>query len=445
MLKRLAGIAVFLGVASLAANARADLVIKITQGISKPTPIAVVPFGWTGKNSPPVDVAQVVSDDLARSGLFAPIAVSNMLEKPTDGSDVHFTSWKALSVNDLVVGSVSPTATGFMVRFQLFNVYTQQQLLGYVIPSGPSDLRFTAHIVSDMIYEKLTGTPGAFATQIAYVKNEGTEQGKTSWELVVADADGADAKVVVKSPDLVMSPAWSPNGNRLAYVEYDHAQSHIYIQNVKTGQRELVLSHPGINGAPAFSPDGSRLAVVLSTHPGDPDIYILNLATKKLHQLTSSPAIDTEPAWLPDGKAIIFTSDRGGSPQLYELKLNGGQPQRITWNGSYNARASVSPDGKSVAFVHRENGALKIAVLDLASEDINVLTEGPSDLSPTYAPNGAMILYSSVDNGKRVLATVSVDSRVREELSGTSGALSQPAWGPFPQTPAATPSGADTP
>lgn len=431
-----------LAAAFAAANARADLVIKITQGISQPTPIAVVPFGWSGTGTAPVDVAKVVSDDLARSGLFAPIAVSDMLQKPTEGGDVNFASWKALSVNDLVVGSVAPTATGYMVRFQLFNVYTQQQLLGYVIPSGPGDLRFTAHVVSDMVYQKLTGIRGAFATRIAYVRNEGTQQGKSTWELIVADADGANAKVVVKSPDLLMSPAWSPDGSRLAYVEFDDHASHIYIQDVKTGARQLVLSHEGVNGAPAFSPDGGKLAVVLSSHPGDPDVYVLDLATGKLRQITSSPAIDTEPAWLPDGSALVFTSDRGGSPQLYEQKLGGpGQPQRITWDGNYNADASVSPDGKSVALVHRENGALKIAILDLASENMKTMTDGPSDKSPTFAPNGAMILYSAVDHGADVLATVSVDSRVREELSGTSGELSQPAWGPFPQQPAATPSG----
>ena len=425
-----------------AVAARADLVIKITQGVSQPTPIAVVPFAWGGQGQAPVDAARVIGDDLARSGLFAPLPVAKMLAQPSDGSNINFTNWKAVNVNYLVVGAVTPSSAGVNLRFQLFNVYTQQQLLGYLIPSPADSLRFTAHVASDMIYQKLTGKRGAFATQIAYVKNEGTQQGKTTWELVVADADGANSHVIDKSPDVIMSPSWSPDGQRIAYVQFENHETHIYVQDIRTGVRKMVLSHPGVNGAPAFSPDGKRLAVVLSTHPGNLDVYVLDLATGKLQQVTSDPAIDTEPAWLPDGRAIIFTSDRGGSPQLYEKQLGSSSPpQRLTWDGSYNARASVSPDGKSVALVHRDNGALRIALLDLASGNLTMLTNGPSDLSPSFAPNGAMILYSTVDAGQRVLATVSVDSQVRSELSGTTGALSQPAWGPFPQRPGGTPSG----
>ncbi len=426
--------AVFLIAAS---SARADLVIKITQGVSKPSPIAVVPFAWKGAGEAPVDVAKVIGDDLARSGLFAPLPVAKMLAQPTSSADIHFENWKAVDVNHLVIGSIAPTGEDAELRFRLFNVYTSQQLLGYVLPSKTDNLRFTAHVVSDMVYQKLTGTPGAFATRIAYIEETGSGK-KARWELVVADADGANAQVIVKSPGLIMSPNWSPDGNRLAYVEFDGQQSHIYIQNVITGARESVLSREGINSAPVFSPDGKQLAVVLSTDPGNADIYLLDLVSGKLRQLTSNPAIDTEPAWMPGGRSIVFTSDRGGSPQIYEIGIGSGQPpQRLTWDGSYNARPTVSPDGKSIALVHREHGVLRIGVLNLASGNLRFLTNGPLDRSPSFAPNGALILYDALDKGQHVLETVSVDSRVREELTGPSGGLSQPTWGPFPPKPVA--------
>ncbi len=415
----------------LAADARADLVIKITQGVNQPTPIAVVPFGWGGSGASPLDVARVVRDDLARSGLFAPLPPAKMLARPTTAKAVHFVNWKAVRVNDLVIGSVTPTPSGYNVRFRLYNVYTGRQLLGYVLPSAPDALRFTAHVVSDMIYKQLTGIPGAFATRIAYIKRVTAGKG-TRWELVVADADGANARVVVKSPGLLMSPTWSPNGRELAYVEFASSRSHIYIQNIATGQRRLVFARPGLNSAPRFSPDGKRLAVVLSSSPGNPDIYILDLASGKLIRVTHSPAIDTEPAWMPNGKAIVFTSGRGGSPQVYEKNLDTGSVQRLTWQGGYNARPVVSPSGKKIAFVHRENGALHIALINLASGNMRLLTNGPADVSPSFSPNGAMILYSTVMGRRQMLATVSVDGQVRQELFGTAGTLVQPVWGPFP-------------
>ncbi len=415
-----------------AATARADLVIKITQGVNQPTPVAVSPFAWNGAGQAPVNVAGVISSDLARSGLFAPLPVSKMLAKPNADSQVNFTNWKAVSVNDLVVGSIDVNGKTAQIRFRLFNVYTGQQLLGYSMPAQVDDLRFAAHEVADKVYQQLTGTPGAFATRIAYVKHLGNGKG-SKWDLIVADSDGANAQAVVKSSQLLMSPDFSPDGKKIAYVQFEHDESHIYIQDIATGKRKVALTHAGINGAPAFSPDGSELALVLSTRPGDPDIYLLDLATGNLRQVTHSPAIDTDPAWMPNGKALVFTSDRGGSPQLYELSLKpGAKPRRITWNGSYNARAAVSPDGKSVALVHRENGSLRIAVLDLATGNMRLLTNGPTDVSPSFAPNGAMILYSTGSGDNRKLATVSVDGRVHEELTGSAGALSQPVWGKIP-------------
>lgn len=413
--------------------ARADLVIKITKGVNQPTPIAVVPFAWKGSGTAPVDVAEVVGNDLQRSGLFAPLAVSKMLAQPTARSDLHFANWRAVNVNYLVIGSIDVSGEQAKVRFRLFNVYTGQQLLGYILPTTTSNLRFTAHIVSNMVYKALTGTRGAFATRIAYIK-ELSPHGP--WELVVADADGANAQVIVRSKRLLMSPDWSPDGKKVAYVQYGKTQSHIYIQNVATGKRREVLSRRGVNSAPVFSPNGSKLVVALSTSPGNTGLYILDIASGHLRKLTQGYSIDTEPSWMPGGNAIVFTSDRGGSPQIYKKSLDGGEAKRLSWNGSYNTRPVVAPDGDSIALVHRENGHLRVAMLDLASGNMKVLTNGSLDRAPTFSPNGALILYDSLTaSGQHVLATVSVDSRVREELSGTEGGLSQPAWGPFPPHP----------
>jgi TolB protein len=416
-----------------AGAARADLVVKITKGVSQPTPIAVVPFAWKGSGSAPVNISKVVGDDLQRSGLFEPLPASQMLARPTSSADVHFTNWRAVNVNYLVIGSVSTSGDRSTVRFRLFNVYTGQQLLGYELPGKTANLRFTAHIVSNMVYEALTGTRGAFATRIAYIE-ETSAHGP--WELVVADADGANTQSIVSSKRLLMSPDWSPDGKKIAYVQYGNTQSKIYIQNVATGKRRKVLSRPGVNSAPVFSPDGSKLVVALSSSPGVTDLYILNIANGSLHRLTHGSGINTEPSWMPDGSAIVFTSDRGGSPQIYKKPLNGGRAKRLSWTGSYNTRPVVSPDGKRIALVHREHGNLKIGILDLDTGNMKILTDGPLDRSPTFAPNGALILYDSLTrSGQHVLATVSVDSRVREELSGTTGGLSQPAWGPFPPQP----------
>lgn len=416
--------------------AKAGLVIHITQGVSQPTPIAVVPFGWKGQGKTPVNVAKVIRDDLARSGLFKPLAVKNMLAKPTKGKQIHFANWRAVNVNDLVIGSVSKNGSGgFTVRFQLYNVYSGKQLLGYQFPTNGRSLRFTAHVISDFIYKKLTGNEGAFATRIAYVQRE-MQKGHPVWSIKVADADGANAQTIVRSSSLLMSPAFSPNGKRIAYVAFEQHQSKIYVQNIATGARRIVSSRKGVNAAPAFSPGGNRLALVLSTNPGNTDIYVLNLKNHDLTQVTDSPAIDTEPAWMPNGKALVFTSDRGGSPQIYEKTLgSGAPPQRLTFNGSYNARPRVSPNGKWLAMVHRQNGALRIAMQNLKSGNFILLTNGPYDTSPSFAPNGSLVLYGAQKNGHDMLATVSTDGRVRQNLTTAGAEVTQPVWGPFPRRP----------
>ncbi|MGH8283961.1 MAG: Tol-Pal system beta propeller repeat protein TolB [Gammaproteobacteria bacterium] len=413
----------------------AALEITITRGVNTAVPVAIVPFAWQVQGpAPGTDVAAVIGADLTRSGRFKTIPAKSMLEKPTEASAINFTNWRVLAVNDLVIGRIKPAGSGnYQVEFQLFNVYTGQQLLGLSVLTSPQGLRWTAHKISDLIYQKLTGQRGAFATRIAYVEVSGKGGKDSHYSLAVADSDGANPQTVFESNEPIMSPDWSPDGKYLAYVSFEKQRAAIYLQNIYTGRRELLSERPGLNSAPAFSPDGRSLALVLSSSPGNPDIYIMDLATHTLRRITTSDAIDTEPTWSPNGHNLYFTSDRGGSPQIYKASLSGGSPQRITFDGNYNARARISPNGQTLAMVHRESGQLHISVMNLNTGALLTLTNGDLDKSPSFAPNGSMIIYEANYHGRGVLAEVSVDGQVRERLSESQSGVSvhAPVWGPF--------------
>ncbi len=406
--------------------------IEITQGVSSAQPIVIVPFSSEQViGGLPVDIAQIVSDDLARSGRFKPLPRTDMLNKPSSAEQVNFRNWQSLGQDNLVIGRVTPTANGMLtVQFQLFDVYKGEQLTGFSIPANTANLRGVAHRISDLIYENLTGQQGAFSTRMAYVTSMMGANGKQEYKIQVADADGYGAKTIVTSTEPLMSPSWSPRGDKISYVSYEGRRSSIYTQTLRTGQREKLRSFKGINGAPSWSPDGSQLALTLSKD-GSADIYIYNVITRSFRRLTRSYAIDTEPDWSPDGRHIIFTSDRGGKPQIYRISASGGQAARVTFEGSYNARASYSPDGKYIVMVHRVNGQYRIATLDLKSGFTNILTNGSLDESPSYAPNGSMILYSTNDDLKSILAAVSSDGKVRQKLRLQEGEVREPSWSPF--------------
>lgn len=411
--------------------AQAKLEIEIIQGNASALPIAVIPMQWRGSGPPPLtNVAAVVSADLYRSGLFAPLEDEDMVDRPVDEESIRFGTWRLLKVDYVVIGWLNDAADkhGYDIVYQLFDVHTQERLLSQITSVGPGDLRFGAHRVADAVYEKLTGVPGAFSTRIAYVSATG-EGNTQNYQLFVADADGFNPQAVVGSPEPLLSPNWSHDGQRLAYVSFEKGNSAIYVQNVATGARELVSSGKGINGAPAFSPDDRYLAMTLS-YSGNPEIYIKDLATGQKRQITNHWAIDTEPAWSPDGKWIYFTSDRGGRPQIYRVAVSGGKATRITREGDYNARVTISPDGSRIAVAQGRGNEYRIAILELETGRMRTLTPGVLDESPSFAPNGSMILYATREGTRGVLSAVSADGNVRQRLVLTEGDVREPAWSP---------------
>lgn len=421
----------FLLVMLLSGTATADLVIEITEGIKR-RPIAIVPFAWEGQTPDvPLNVAQVVSDDLTRSGRFAPIAEDDMLQKPTKGEDMDFDDWSILGVEAVVIGSVTQTgANAYSVQFQLFDIYGRDQLVGYKMPASRGTMRRVAHRAADMIYEKLTGIKGVFDTKVAYVTAQQRNSGQL-FSLIVSDQDGENEHTIMESTDPIMSPAWSPDSRRLAYVSFEDNHSSVFIQTLRTGNRIQVSSKPGINGAPAFSPDGRKLVLTLGGIDGNLDIYVLDINSRQTRRVTTHRAIDTEGSWSPDGRHIYFTSDRGGGPQIYRVAANGGTPERITFEGSYNARPRLSPDGSRLAMVHLDRGNYRIAVLDIKRKDLLVLSAGRQDESPSFAPNSDTLIYATRQGLDGVLETVTADGLIRQRLASGKGDVREPVWSPF--------------
>lgn len=424
----------FILLACCVTQAHAQLEIDITRGQENAVPVAIVPFGWTATGTPPGDVAQIVANDLRNSGRFDPIGNKDMIDRPTTGEQIRFNDWRLLKTDFIAVGQVSPEgADRYNVQFELYNVLTGQRLLGQRMTSSATTLRATAHRIADMIFEQLTGVPGAFSTRIAFVNAEGKAP-QLHYKLVVADADGENQSVIANSNEPLMSPAWSPDGQSLAYVSFETKNSAIYVQVLRTGERRRVSARQGINGAPAWSPDGNTLAITLSRKDGDVDVYTLQLTSQVLTRMTFDPGIDTEPVFSADGQKLYFTSDRSGGPQIYEVDVSAPQkPTRVTFEGQYNARPRLAPDGKSLAVVTLDNGNYRIGVVDLASRSVRVLTQGRQDESPSFAPNGASLIYATQERGRGVLATASVDGRITQRLAATSGDVREPVWSPYPR------------
>ena len=418
--------------AFLANAANAVIEFKITKSTEAKQLIAIVPFGWQHSGEPlPAGIAAIVADDLARSGLFEPIPFDSLPSRPFQHAQINFKDWRLLGPGNLVIGNVTPSLDGeYVVEFQLYDVLRSKQVVGFQLTASKRAMRRVAHKIADQIYKKLTGIPGAFDTKVAYVTEVRNADSEARYALSVADVDGHNERVILDSARPVMSPSWSPDGKKLAYVSFESDQPRIFIQEIATGERDLIASFPGINGAPAFSPDGRRLAMTLSKD-GNPEIYVMELQTRRLRRITRNVAIDTEPSWSPDGQSLVFTSDRGGKPQIYRTAVEGGRPERITFEGSYNARPVYSPDGTKLALVHRDEGRYRIGLLDLENGALQVLTESDLDESPSFAPNGSMILYATTDGAGSGLAAVSPDGRMQQRLAVQTGRVREPAWSPF--------------
>jgi len=407
-------------------KAQAQLTIEIVGGAGKQFPIAVVPFA--NESALPQSLTQIIGADLARSGLFRLVNASGVTPLPSEPSEINYADWRGRGADAMVVGRIKTLENGQLeIRFRVMDAVKQTQLAGAVLTASTAQLRTTAHRIADIIYEAITGDKGVFTTRIAYV----VKQGKR-YELQVSDADGFGAQTVLASNEPLLSPAWSPEGNQLAYVSFENKRPIVVVQNLSTGARRIVANFRGNNSAPAWLPDGRSLVVALSKDAIS-QLYVIPAGGGDAKRLTSSSGIDTEPTVSADGKWIAFLSDRGGSPQIYQIPSSGGDAQRLTFEGSYNASPDWSPDGKSITFIQRDEGRFRVALLELSTGQVQVLTDSSLDESPSFAPNGKMILYATQAGGRGVLATVSADGRVKSRLSATSGDIREPAWGPFPK------------
>jgi TolB protein len=412
------------------------LTVDIVNGNPSAIPIAVVPFANESAGLPPdTDIAAVIAADLNRVGQFRSLERRDVVEYPAREAEVKFATWRVLKQDFLVIGRVlDAEAGGYRIEFELFDVAKQQRLQGMSLSARAGDLRGAAHQIADLVYEKIIGVRGAFWTRIAYVTSTGTGRNR-QYALMVADSDGFNPQTVVRSREPLLSPAWSPDGRSLAYVSFERGNSSIYIQNIGTGQREVVAAYKGINGAPAFSPDGGRLALTLSKS-GNPEIYVMDLASRRTTQVTRHFSIDTEPQWMPDGLSLVFTSDRAGKPQLYQVPLAGGDAARLTFAGEYNAGGAVAFDSKRFAMVQGSGNVYRIAVLDRTlgnPGETRLLSPGNLDESPSFAPNGSMLIYAASEGTRGVLYAVSADGRVRQRLVLADGDVREPAWSPFRQ------------
>ena len=410
----------------------AELTIRITQGVGKQTPVAIVPFGvGSGLSQISENITEIITNDLLRSGRFSVTPVENMLQQPSTGAEIDFDDWSILGVEAVVIGKIiEGRNNSYNIQFQLFDIYKREQIVGYRMPANDKTLRRSAHRIADMVFEELTGIRGVFDTKVAYVRSNASNE-KRNYTLVISDSDGENEQIVLESKDPIMSPAWSPDSRMLSYVSFEGNMSTIYVQNLRTGNRRKISELPGINGSPAFSPDGRKLVLTLGGSDGNLDIHVLDIATRNLKRLTYNRSIDTEATWAPNGEEIYFTSDRGGSPQIYKMKLNSDRASRVTFEGSYNARPRLSPDGNKLAMVHQYRGDYRIAIYDIEEKDLLILSSGSQDESPSFAPNSDTLIYATKLSGDGVLETVTADGLVRQRMAPKSGDIREPVWSPF--------------
>jgi TolB protein len=424
-----------LGLASFAAHG--ELSIQITKGVDNPIPIAIVPFSWEGSGVLSEDVSQIVLNDLEQVGEFRALSRSNMLSMPSEEREVFYRDWRLLAQDYLLVGKISRAAGSQLVRvqYEFFDINRELKLAGEVLTGSVVQLRDIGHAISNVVFEQVTGTRGAFTTQILYVVADYISPQLTNFRLEKADYDGQRAQILLESQEPIMSPSWSPTGLDVAYVSFETSLPRIYIQNIASGQRRQITNYPNINSSPVWSPDGSKLAMVLSKD-GSPDIYVQDLTSNQLMQITDHPLIDTEPSWSKDGRSVVFMSDRTGQPQIYQIELGASafDVERLTYDCFQCMKAAFLPDGVNLVHVRREtrqNPNYQIAILNIETLRVITLTDTSLDESPSIAPNGSMIMYATKFNGRGVLDAVSIDGRVKFRLPSSQGDVREPSWSPF--------------
>lgn len=427
----------FLLISLLVSNSFAQqLTIQITQGVDNPVPIAIVPFEWNGFGVLSENITDIVNSDLRNSGEFAPIPEQNMLSTPHQESEVFFRDWAFLGSDYLLVGKIinSNNSDLYEVQYELFDVRQEVRLVGEVISGTQAQLRDIAHQISDVVFEQVTGVRGAFGTKILYITSQRQSADQVQYQLNLADADGGRPQVLLESQEPIMSPSWSPDAKKIAYVSFESNYSRIYIQDLSTGAREQITDFPGINSSPVWSPDGTKMAMVLSKD-GNPDIFVMDLATRELRKITTHFAVDTEPSWMPDSRSLIYTSEQGGNnrPQIYQVALDTGWSERVTFEGTYNSKGLMLQDGKNMVMVHRYDTSdeYHLAILNIDRGTIRVLTDTALDESPTIAPNASMIMYASKSGDRGILSAVSIDGRVKFQIPSPAGDVREPAWSPF--------------
>jgi len=412
-----------------AGTARAELLIRITEGADAAIPIAVVPFAESGSIPPGDKVSTIVRSDLAMSGEFRPLPSEKMLSLPSKREDVFFRDWRLLGQRYVLVGQLTRQADRVSARYELFDVNTEERLLGETAAAPASNLRSLAHHISDKVYEAITGVPGAFSTKLAYVTLD-TFNGKPRYRLQVSDVDGKRARIRLESKEPILSPAWSPDGKKLAYVSFETGKPVIFVHELASGKRTKVADFPGLNSAPAWSEDGRSLLMTLSKD-GNAEIYRMTLANQKLTKVTNHWAIDTEASWDHTGEGLFFTSDRSGGPQIYFKENERAAPRRITFGSRYNARPRPDSSGKFVYYVHQRDGSFHIARTNLKSGEETILTRTKSDESPSVSPNGRMLIYATKQGADSVLTVISADGGAAYSLPASEGDVREPAWGPL--------------
>ena len=432
MIHRFRFIGAVLVVVLYAHSAIAEFKFIITRGYDQPTSIAVVPFCLNGQQVMPENVAAIIGNDLGRTGQYMAMSPDNMLSQPCDHDQIYFRDWKLLKQDYLIIGNIDydNLLKKYNLTYRLYDVVNGSNIHAARVSGTRDQIRDLAHLISDSVYEKLTGIKGAFSTKIAYVTVDSDSESKV-YRVEVSDADGHRPIEMFRSPNAIISLAWSADGKKIGFTNFtEKGYTRIKIVDRLSKKLEELPAFPGINSGVAFSPRGDKLAFV-NSKTGNADIYILDLATRKVTQVTKHWSIDTEPSWSPDGTKLLFTSERGGRPQIYQVSLDTGRVERLTFEGVFNARAHYSSDGKYIVMVHQNGQGFHVGALEVSNRQFRVLTNTDLDESPSISPNGTMLVYGTKNDGRGVLAWASIDGELASIMPSVSGHVREPAWSPY--------------